>query len=182
MFKFEELDERTRSYMLAEFLQEWARNPYISSRLSAAGIDAYPILMEKAIKQGTESTLAADLAKPAFWKTSETYVRSGKSHSRSIDPLVASEALSISEFNTWYVRGFARRLIEEGEQFCQVYRAAPAWDPRDECLQHDGRQCPVIEIYEGHRARYWPLPGNQNALSIPVGPNCHHTIRRIKKT
>jgi hypothetical protein len=38
----------------------------------------------------------------------------------------------------------------------------------------------VREIHDGHRARYWPAPGNPGAFSIPFAPGCHHTIRRIK--
>jgi hypothetical protein len=33
-------------------------------------------------------------------------------------------------------------------------------------------------VYDGHRARYWPTE-NPTAVSVPFGPNCHHTIRRI---
>jgi len=181
MYRFEELDEITRKWMLEEFLnEERSENPYRSPRLSPLGLKVFPMEMEKAIREGNEETLARALSNPAYWKSSETYRRGGKEYIRRINPTKAAEFLAYTEFNTWYVRGFARRLIEEGEEYCQVYRAAPAWQPRDECLKHEDQIYEVIKVYEGHRARYWPPPGNPNAFSIPVGTNCHHSIRRVR--
>ena len=181
MYNFEELDETTRKLMLEEFLkEERSGNPYRSPRLSSLGLEVFPNEMEKAIREGNEENLAQALSNPAYWKPSEPYTRSGNVYTRTINPIKAAQALASTEFNTWYVRGFAQRLIEEGEEYCQVYRAAPAWEPRAECLVHEGKNYRVQEIYNGHRARYWPLPGNRNALSIPVGTNCHHSIRRVR--
>ncbi len=181
MFNFEELDEITRNWMLNEFhAEEASGNPYRSSRLSPQGLSVFPIAMENAIRHGNEETLGRSLSNPEYWNPTETYVRSGVTRERKVNPEKAAEFLAYTEFNTWYVRGFARRLIEEGEERCQVYRAAPAFQPRAECLKHDNKIYSVKEIYDGHRARYWPPPGNPNALSIPVGTNCHHSIRRVR--
>ncbi len=179
MFNFEELDEITRSNMLEEFKRELAINPYISPRLNQEGKRAFPSLIKAAIRSGNEVSLAESLSDPRFWKSRETYYRSGRRHQRRINPRKAAEFLADTEFNTWYVRGLAKRLLDEGVSECQVYRAASAWEPRGECLIHEGQSYPVQEIYDGHRARYWPKPGNPEALSIPVGTNCHHSIRRL---
>jgi hypothetical protein len=93
-------------------------------------------------------------------------------------PFDAARQLAITEFGTFYVRGLARRLLDEGDTHCQVYRAAPAREPRGECGHLEEHVLPLELIYSGHRAHYWPPPGNANVLSIPVGPNCHHSIRR----
>jgi len=181
MFNFEELDETTRQYMLSEFrAEEGSGHAYRSARLSPSGLAAFPAAMEDAIKHGNEETLTQALSQPSYWNPTETYVRSGITRERRVNPAKAAEFLARTEFNTWYVRGLARRLMEEGEEYCQVYRAAPAWEPRGECFQHEDRIYRVQEIYDGHRARYWPPPGNPNALSIPVGTNCHHSIRRVR--
>ncbi len=172
-FNYEELDPATRHWMLEEFRREEDTNPYRSSRLSAEGLAAFPTAMEETIRSGNEQTLFEALREPRYWLKME----SSKRGDRKV-PVNAPESFSITEFNTWYVRGLARRLLEEGVEHCQVYRAAPAWEPRAECVQHDGQVYPVGIIYDGHRARYWPPPGNPSILSIPVGPNCHHTIRR----
>jgi len=181
VFSFEELDDKTRFWMLVEFRTEkMSGNPYYSSRLTPEGIEAFFQEMEKALQTGDEETLINALVHPGYWKQVETYYRGGRANQRRINPVEAAKQLSCTEFNTWYVRGFARRLIEEGETQCQVHRAAPAWQPRAECLSHEGMIYEVRLIYDGHRARYWPPPGNTGAFSIPVGPNCHHTIRRVR--
>jgi hypothetical protein len=108
----------------------------------------------------------------------ETYVLKGVTRERQVNVAQATERLCLTEFNTWYVRGFASRLREEGVTHCQAYRAAvPKWEP-GECAAHEGQVYSVQEIYEGHRRRYWPEPGDTTAASIPFGPGCHHTIRR----
>ncbi len=180
MFRFEELDATTRQYMLQEFRREWNSDPYVSQRLGQEGVEAFPSLMEAAIQSGNEVTLAQSLSEPRFWRPYGTSHRDGRPYQRRIDPTDAAESLAITEFNTWYVRALSGRLLEEGETECEVYRAAPARQPRRECLRHEGRRFPVQEIYDGHRARYWPPPGNRRALSIPLGTNCHHSIRRIR--
>src|SRR6266566_1542648 len=176
MFQFEELDDITRRWLLEEFRAEWGTNPYKSPRLSVAGLAAFQGLMEAAILTGNEVTLTRALANRVYWRPSERYERRGRNLARIVNPVKAAQALAVTEFNTWYVRGFSRRLIEEGEQMCEVYRADAAWQPRAECLRHDRARYDVRAIFDGHRARYWPPPGNPAALSIPVGPNCHHTI------
>jgi len=180
---FEELNDKTRKYMLAEFeAEESGGKPYRGRELSAAGQAASPGLIREAINQGTEETLTAALAKSDFWNPNETYTRNGVKRTRSLNVQQASERLALTEFNTWYVRGLAKRLMDEGENECQVYRAAPPkWEPA-ECSKHENQIYPVKQVYDGHRAKYWPAPGNPDAFSIPAGPSCHHTIRRVLKT
>ena len=178
---FEELDGITRRYMLEEFDAEIAEdNPYFGKNLSDAGRAAFPELMRAAINGGNEETLQATLNRPSLWNETETYERNGVLRERRINVRQAAERLALTEFNTWYVRGFAGRLIDEGETHCQAYRAAqPRWEP-GECAAHENQVFSLQEIYEGHRARYWPVV-NESALSIPFGPGCHHTIRRIRR-
>lgn len=183
MYQFDELDEITRHWMMREFLaEEESRNPYRSTRLSQTGLGNFPELMKEAILNGNEESLAKSLLNPSYWKSSEVaHSSKGKTFVRSFDIQTVAETLAKTEFNTWYIRGLAKRLIEEGEEECEVYRAASADDPRVECLQHEGKIYKVIEVYNGHRAKYWPRPGNPNIFSMPIGTNCHHTIKRIKK-
>lgn len=168
--------------MLEEFeAEEAGGNPYRGKGLSSSGTLAFPELMREAIRDGNEETLSASLQVAAYWNPMETYVRNGVQRQRQVNVQQASERLALTEFNTWYVRGFAKRLLDEGVSECQAYRAAsPKWEPAD-CSQHEGQVFPVKVIYSGHRAKYWPEPGNPDAISIPFGPGCHHTIRRIRK-
>ena len=177
--KFEELDKTTRRHMLQEFEIEIARDPYFGRSLSPAGRAAFPGMMREAINRGNEETLGAALSRADLWNKMETYERNGVPRERRINVGQASERLALTEFNTWYVRGLSRRLIDEGVRHCQAYRAAqPKWEPAD-CTAHENRIFTVREIYDGHRARYWPVV-NANAVSIPFGPGCHHTIRRVQ--
>jgi hypothetical protein len=174
MMNFEELDDTTRHYMLSEFeAEEAAANPYRSKTLSLTGRQAFPRLLSDAIQNGNEESLIVALSEPSHWKPTDA--RGARINIRQ-----AAERLGLTEFNTWYVRGLSKRLIEEGVTHCEVYRAGyPSGGPNSECVQHEGQVYLVEDIYRGHRARYWPEPGNRNALSIPIGPSCHHTIRRV---
>lgn len=129
--------------------------------------------MREAIKSGNEQTLLNALLNPSYWYPTD---RRGA----RVNIPQAAERLALTEFNTWYVRGLAKRLMDEGVTQCQVYRAAP---PRrgepGACSIHEEQIFPVELIYKGHRAKYWPEPGNPAAIAIPSGPGCHHTIRRV---
>jgi len=179
---FEELDEKTREYMLKEFqAEESSGKPYRSKRLISKGLEVFPKLMDKAIKEGNEVTLAKDLNDPSYWKPSEeSHSSKGTSFPRSIDPLVASETLALSEFSTWYTRGLSKKLLDEGVEYCEVYRADMAEEPRCECTKWEGLKIDVQKAYDGHRKRYHHMEIDRKAFSIPSGTNCHHSIRRVK--
>lgn len=177
---FEELEDVTRRYMLAEFeAEELGGKPYRGKVLSAIGCVEFPDLMRRTIRTGNEQTLITSLLVPSYWNPTESYVRQGVMRERHVNVQQTAERLGLTEFNTWYVRGLTKRFIEEGITLCQVYRAGiPRWEESAECKAHEGQVVSVEEIYRGHRARYWPEPGNTSTLSIPIGPNCHHTIKR----
>lgn len=176
---YEELDETTRRFMLEEFQAEEQSNPYRSKALTSLGLKVFPQLMQKAIETGNEVSLMQELNSADYWEPFEPYVRGGVQRERRRNIGQAAERLALTEFNTWYVRGLARRLMEEGITECQIYRGAqPKWE-HGECSQHEGMIVKVQVVYDGHRGTYWPEPGNKNIFSIPSGPGCHHVIRRV---
>ncbi|HZP95229.1 MAG TPA: hypothetical protein VFC31_02680 [Candidatus Limnocylindria bacterium] len=177
---FDELDARTRDYMLTEFDAEQASaQPYRSQNVVPTAQNHVIGLIREAIADGTEVTLGQALATPHYWRPTLSYERAGKTHVREVNYVDAANSLAVTEFNTWYVRGFARRLMDEDVKICEVYRAAePAVFPGP-CRQHEGQVYEVEVIYRGHRARYWPEV-DAGAFSIPYGPHCHHTIRRLR--
>ena len=178
---YEELDGRTRDSMLSEFEGELAGgNPFQSKALSQAGLRAFADLMREAIGSGNETSLATALNRADFWDPEEEYTRDGITRTRRRNVAQSATRLALTEFSTWYVRGLAKRLLDEGVDRCQVYRGdQPKWEP-GECAEHEGRVVAVQEIYANHRARYWPAPGDDAAFSIPFKPGCHHVIRRFK--
>jgi hypothetical protein len=175
-----DLDDMTRRWMLEEFESEEAGTPYRSQGLTPLGLESFPHLVRDAITDGDEQSLTDGLNDPALWTLTRDYWRQGRLYSPPRDVESSALTLARTEFIGWYVRGFSRRLMEEGVEVCQIYRAAPAWQPRGECLSHEGGTFAVRAVYAGHRARYWPEPGDEDAFSIPAGPNCHHAIRRVE--
>jgi hypothetical protein len=177
---YEELDDQTRKYMLAAFQEEeTSGKPYRSAALSAAGLAVFSGLMENAIKSGTETSLYQALGDARYWTETEEYTRAGVTRTRHRNIPQSAQRLALTEFSTWYVKGFAKRLLAEGIDKCRVYRGEePKWAP-DECARHEGMICSVQDIHDKHRARYWPEPGDKKAFSIPSGPGCHHIIGRV---
>ena len=178
---FEELDSITRKWMLEEFNKEWSqKNHYESKNLNEEGLIAFPELMKKAIQNGTIESLTKGLSKPSLWNSTKTRRAKSGTISMKLNPQTESKMLAHSEFNTWYTRGFARRLLEENENECEVYRADKAAQPHCECTSLEGTKQPVEKIYNGHRKKYFPKD-NPTAFSIPSVVYCHHTIRRAIK-
>ncbi len=177
---FEELDEETRKFILEEFETEHnSGNPFTSQLLSDTGREVFPEFMKKAIMSGDEEFLTISLSKEEYWKEKQEYTRNGITRERRINFNQTAERLGFSKFNTWYVRGLAKKFIAEGVEKCQVYRAKEAkWEP-GECSKHEGQVMDVKTIYEGHHAKYWPKK-NDSAFSIPAQPCCHHAIRRTR--
>jgi len=180
---FEELNTRTRNYMLEEFhTEQLSPAPYRPKVLTPQGEAAFIGIMEEHLAAGNEATLTAALSPPRYWvETGTRYTRHGPV-SYFLPAAERARVFGLTEFNTWYVRGFCRSLMEEGVTECEVYRAENAYEPRGECLQIEGLVLSVEDVYHGHRVRYYPEERKDPAaLSIPVGPNCHHSIRRRSK-
>jgi len=175
-----ELDTVTRRHMLREFEVEHASPmPFRSRALSASGQPAFVECIRRAIETGNEESLCAAIVNPDYWDHEEEYTVKGITCRRRRNIQQSAARLALTEFSTWYVRGLTARLLDEGIAECQVYRGAqPKWEP-GECSQHEGMIVPVRTVYDGHRARYWPEPGNPDAFSIPFGPGCHHLVRRL---
>lgn len=178
VLEFEELDDETRRWMLFEFeKEESSDNPYRSSRLNSMGKEKFQEIMQNAISSGDISSLTNALSNRMFWNATELCITRGIPHTKRV-PSNAVKLLAHTEFTTWYTRGFARRLMEENVDLCEIYRAEKAQIPRCECTRLEGTIINVKKIYDGHRAKYHPRK-NPSAFSIPNGANCHHTIRRI---
>lgn len=136
-------------------------------------------LMKRALQEGDEHTLMLDLMVPEWWD--EYSVRPGKRRLVQYrDPYdVQAKRFAITDFNTWYVRGVSRRLLDEGQATCQLFRAGAAYEPRPGCRRLEGAALATADVYAGHRIRYHHPRPDRTALSAPFGPNCHHSIRRL---
>jgi hypothetical protein len=179
MFDFPELDYITREHMLREFRAEqmselgpYRPKGYVGDDHLFVGI------MERALTEGDEESLIEELTLPHLWD--EYVVReTRRGPVPAIDRYdVQARRFGITEYNTWYVRGLTKRLLEEGVRTCEVFRADRAYRPRQECRRLEGMEVATLAIYEGHRLRYHHVHEDPRGLSIPIAPNCHHSIRR----
>lgn len=178
MLNLPHLDAPTREYMLREFTREQrGRRPYAPPALSAAGRASFSGLVRVAIMAGTDDGLAAALEMSGLWNHGAIH-QIGAEAGRPMEVHHVATLVGVNEFNTWYVRGLAARLLDEDVEQCEVYRAAAADSSCTDCVEYEGRRVSARTIYAGHRARYWPPPGDPDAFSVPEGPGCFHSIRR----
>jgi hypothetical protein len=187
-FLYHHLDESdVRAQMLDAWREEWAdlsanwprdEWPY-GKQLTDDGWVAFEQAMPEALASKDDGWLVSEMSAPAYWldrsprktKNGVTMVNYNKQD--------ALERLCFGEFNIAYIRGLARALLARGETTCLVYRADPAYEPRAECSEWEGQAFPLADVLAGHRARYFPPPGDPTVFSIPTGPNCHHSIRAV---
>lgn len=171
--RYEELTNAVRGRMRQGFEQELIdSNRYVSPILTESGRLAFDEALLSAIDAGNEESLARSLMNADYWTEKDA-------RGRTINVEQAAHRIATSEFNTWYVWALSRILQDEGESQFQVYRAAdPKWTSSD-CAAHEGVIYPIEAVIDGHRIKYWPEPGLKDAFSIPAGPGCHHTIRRV---
>lgn len=175
-------DEYVRGTMKTLWLNEaselaelWTRDACYGKDLTDAGWDVYLKAMPKALESHDDEWLRETMNNPLFWN--DTQMRQGKPIRYNVDD--ALRRLTYGEFNIAYVRGLATVLQERSEEFCTVYRADAAYQPRAECSSWEGMQIPVTKVLAGHRVRYFPPPGDNTAFMLPSGPHCHHSIRGL---
>jgi hypothetical protein len=166
-----------------ELLTSGMRERCYGAFLSEAGWEAFDRLMPEALEHHNDDWLVREMAPAHYWRASYPKRRRGGGGytTARINPGWASRMLSLTEFNTAYVRGLARSLVRRGVSECIVYRAGPAAEPRTDCSSWEGRRFELQQVLDGHRARYFPPPGNPVAFSVPTGPNCHHSIKSVSE-
>ena len=171
----ENLDKRTRELMLDEMEYDIAHNQlHISPFLSGQGQWDYPNLLRKAIQKGNDETLGQDLQ--ARRRILRTLPRRSPKGGYVIVATVenAAEVLAESEFNRYYIRGLARRALEDHISKLVVYRAKPARNPRPESEARVEMAISPKALLEDLRAH----PGDElPALGIPSGPNSGLSVR-----
>ena len=171
----ENLDDRTRELMLDELEYDMAHNQlHISPFLSGQGQRDYAELLRDALQTGTDESLAENLR--AHRRIIRTLPRRQPKGGYSIaaTPENAAQVLAESEFNRYYIRGLARRAIEDGIQELVIYRAKPARNPRPESEARVETSLSPQELLDDLRAH----PGDEPpTLGVPSGPNSGLSVR-----
>ena len=181
-------DPDVRAAMTAHWSSEWEALTDLPNRadcfgkaLTDAGWEAYGIAMPLALAERDDDWLLLQMDERHYWQ--ERLPRRGRGGvgwtTYAVNRDEHLRRLCFGEFNVAYIRGLAYALLERGETQALVYRAGDAAEPRAECTRWEGSTVPLDQVIAGHRARYWPPPGDPSAWSLPTGVNCHHSIRAV---
>ena len=173
-FHFADLDRTTRRHMRTEFYLDLTQSRlHLPERLNAGGRVMFPVALEAAIDKGDDATLADALREGGFvreWE--ESHTRAGKAVPRHV-PWNAADTIAEEAFNRFYIRGVARRALEEGLERVEVYRAKEVSKARPESDSKMGMFLDARRLLEDLRAH----PSDRPELGIPPGPNSGVSVR-----
>jgi hypothetical protein len=171
---FENLDERTRGFMLQEVERDIASDElYLSARLTQEGRESYASLLREAVRSGSDETLAAELRVPGRLETHRSRQNRSGTITMAKVPVNAPETLAEGEFNRFYARGLCLRAIEDGITEVEVYRAKDVSQPRAESIAMVGERLSSEALLEDLRISQ----GMDTALGLPPGPNSGLSVR-----
>lgn len=159
----ENLDERTREFMLAEVESDCGTDRLtLSTRFTPEGAAVYPDLLRQAIRQGDDASLTAALEAGPFFAEWEEGHRGDKVFPRRVRK-DAARLFSEGEFNRFYVRGLCLRASTDGISHVEVYRARPSVEPRPDSEAKIGETFSVAALLADLRDNV----GVDTALGLP---------------
>jgi len=171
---YKNLDERTRTLMLAEIEQDIAGETlFLSENLNQQGQTDYPNLIRAAARSGSDVTLGAAIRDRLNPYEKPRKLKSGGFSKPPAMRRNAHEMLAEGEFNRFYIRALCLRAIEDGIPEVIVYRAKAVENPRSESQQKIGQPVPVDALLHDLRMH----PGVDTALGLPSGPNSGLCVR-----
>ncbi len=157
------LDEQTRPFMRDELQRDVNDgNLYVSPRLSDRGRQDWPSLLQEAIEDGDDVSLASDLSEENRLNEFEAR-KTGPARV----PTTAPETLAEGEFNRFYIRGLCQRALGNGIKELVIYRAKVVQNPRAESQARVGKLVDAQILLQDLRTHQ----GVDTALGVPSGPN-----------
>jgi hypothetical protein len=177
-----------RAAMVSLWSEEWGelaeradRGECYGKALTELGWQSYGDAMPEALAEYDDEWLYRRMDRSEYWVPSlpRRLPRGRGWTTRRVNRQEALRQLCYGEFNVAYIRGLAHALQDRGDTHAVVYRAGEAAEPRAECSAWEGEHVPLGQVIAGHRARYWPPPGDRTAWSLPTGVNCHHSIHAV---
>ena len=133
MFNFENLDEKTRGYMLEAISEAEAfGNIYFSARFNDAGYKQWLPLLKEAAKEHNEHWLAYQLEAKGLMKDFEGSMTPSGGYTVKHVPHTAAETMAEGQFNRFYILGLCKRSKAESISQLEVYRAKKSVVPRRE--------------------------------------------------
>lgn len=172
---YENLDDPgVRAAMLQELARDIADDSwYRSARLTDAGVQAWPQLLQAAITSHDDDWLANELQRQGLIRTHEERRKPKGGTTLAAVPHTAPETMAEGEFNRFYARGLCV-VVGEGE--VEVYRGKAVANPRPESETKVGERIPAAALLVDLRSS----KGVEPALGLPPGPNSGLTVRRPK--
>lgn len=178
-FRFENLDEITRSYMAQELSRDLIRGTlYYSPRLTAEGRPVYPILLEEALRWHNPEWLADALRYSNYLRTTEERRTGDDEPIQARVPETAVEMLAFDEFNRYYMRGVCLRALADGYESVEIYRGRESVEPREASEALVGKRLPAAALLEDLRG--WPE--KTPVLGFPTGYNSGLSLRLPEAT
>jgi hypothetical protein len=171
--RYENLDVETRRLMVEEInLDANGDGLYVSSYLNDAGAASWVDLTLEAAASGTDDSLASTLSQRKLLKTHTERRKPKGGYTTVAVPYTAAQTLSEAQFNMYYMRALARRVIEGGGNLLVVYRAKAVENPRLESQRMVGQTIDShLVLSELRRTK-----GVNPDINIPL-PNSGLTLR-----
>lgn len=133
MFKFENLDEITRQYMLDAISEaEKSGNIYYSTRFNDEGFKQWLPLLNEAAEKYNEHWLAFQIEQRGLMKGLEGSLTPSGGYTIKHVPNTAAETMAEGQFNRFYILGLCKRARAENISQLEVYRARKSSVPRRE--------------------------------------------------
>ena len=133
MFNFENLDEKTRGFMLEAISEaEASGNIYSSARFNDAGQKQWLPLLKEAAKEHDEHWLAYQLEVKGLMKDFEGAMTPSGGYTVKHTPHTAAETMAEGQFNRFYILGLCKRAKAENISDLEIYRAKKSDAPRSQ--------------------------------------------------
>jgi hypothetical protein len=173
MFRFENLDDTTRHYMLIELEQAIKTSQlHLSRRFTAQGQERYPDLLREAIHTGNEDSLTVALQQQQCVAERAPY----GTGTRRV-PTNAARTFAEGQFNAFYMRGICHRAIQTGSQV-EVYRAKEVSSERPHSRYQVGQKLDPQHVL--YLLRHSPS-GQHRGPAVPAGFNSGLSLRLAEK-
>ena len=170
--QYENLDPVTRRHAVAELDQDIkAESFHASDRLRPTAIESYRKLLREALSYYDDLWLE-DRASDLLVEVEPRRTASGAQTTAKV-PQMAARMLAEGDFNKYYMRGVARRAIDEARQVVEVYRARLSHEPRRESEEMEGHRLPATEVLD-------QLRGGAATSPVRLGrPNSGLSVRLV---
>lgn len=172
--QYDDLDPTTRRFALAELDSDLANERFhASERLRPASVPEYQHLLHEAIRYYDDRWLE-ERAEDMLVDFETRRTRSGGQTTAKL-PEMASRMLAEGDFNRYYMRGVARRAIDEGREVVEVYRARLSLEPRPESAELEGHRLPARDVLDYLRG----APAGDHAVASLGRPNSGLSLRLV---